>query len=162
MGYGIYVDDDGKEHLLPIKINEDGEQICEIKGITLDVGQIIVDTSLLSTSAKQDILKGVLDNIKIGTDKIPSNPATAANQRLVIVTKDITSADLTDNAYTFTEAVDAVAVKNDGTSDLTITISTLLFTIKPGESRIIEMASFTVTTFSASAVFRMNGLRRSG
>lgn len=90
------------------------------------------------------------------------NEQLSTVQPLKIVTKDITSADLTANAYTFSEAVDAVAVKNDGTSDLTITISTLLFTIKPGESRIIELAAFTVVTYSALAVFRMNGLQRGG
>lgn len=80
---------------------------------------------------------------------------------LKIVTDDILYADLTTDSYTFSSAVDAIAIKNDGTSDLTVTISTLLFTIKPGESRIIEMASFTVVAFSANATFRMNGLRRS-
>jgi hypothetical protein len=80
---------------------------------------------------------------------------------LKIVTDDIVSGDLTLNAYTFTDDVDAVAIKNDGTSDLTITISTLLFTIKPGESRILELAAFDTVTFSAGAVFRLNGLQRS-
>lgn len=81
-------------------------------------------------------------------------------KQLKIISKDITTTDLTDNAYTFTSAVDAVAVKNDGTSDLTVTISTLLFTLKPGESRVLELAQFSVVTFSAGALFRMNGLRR--
>lgn len=80
---------------------------------------------------------------------------------LKIVTDDILYADLTTDSYTFSSAVDAIAIKNDGTSNLTITIATLLFTIKPGESRIIEMAPFTVVAFSANATFRMNGLRRS-
>ena len=81
---------------------------------------------------------------------------------LKIVSDDIISTDLTANAYTFNDGdVDAVAVKNDGTIDLTITIDTLLFTIKPGESRILELAPFDTVTFSAGAIFRLNGLRRS-
>ena len=79
---------------------------------------------------------------------------------LKIVTDDIVSGDLTTNAYEFDANVDAVWVVNDDDADITVTISTLGFTIKPGESRVIEMAAFDTVTFSASAVFRMNGLRR--
>lgn len=79
---------------------------------------------------------------------------------LKIVTDDIVSGDLSTNAYEFDANVDAVWVVNDDDADITVTISTLGFTIKPGESRVIEMAAFDTVTFSASAVFRMNGLRR--
>lgn len=92
---------------------------------------------------------------------IPVTSTGGSTGSLKIVTDDIVPADLTLNAYEFATDVDAVAIKNDGTSDLTITISTLLFTIKPGESRILELAPFNTVTLSAGALFRLNGLRRS-
>jgi hypothetical protein len=80
---------------------------------------------------------------------------------LKIVTDDILYADLITDSYTFSPAVDAVWIVNDGSSNITVTISTHAYVIKPGESRLIEKAAFTVVAFSATATFRMNGLIRS-
>lgn len=81
---------------------------------------------------------------------------------LKIVTGDIVYADLASDIYTFPLEVDAVAIINDGTANLTITLDDKTFTIKAGESRIIEPENdFRAVTFSALATFRMNGLWRS-
>lgn len=81
---------------------------------------------------------------------------------LKIITDDIVYADLTADVYTFADDVDGVAIINDGAANLTITVDTKTFTIKAGESRVIEPENaFDTATLSALATFRMNGLRRS-
>ena len=115
------------------------------KWIELDVVELEDGSTALSMVVK-DESGGVLGGSTIGN--------------LKIVTDDIVSGDLTTNAYKFDADVDAVWVVNDDDANITVTISTLGFTIKPGESRVIEMEAFDTVTFSASAVFRMNGLRR--
>lgn len=78
-----------------------------------------------------------------------------------ICTSDISEAALTSNAYTFDPTVDAIEVLNKGTTDLTITIQTKAFTIEPDEKRILSLpAKIGLVSFSAGAVFRMNGLNR--
>ena len=79
--------------------------------------------------------------------------------RLKIVSGDITATELNNDEYEFTEDIDGVAIKNDGTNNITVTINTLTFTIRPQESRILETAPFNTVTFSSGAVFRMNALK---
>ena len=121
------------------------------------------ETNQIKNLTRTEIITeaGTKQALDVSIKNSPTDPVNVVPTNLKIVTDDILYADLTTDSYTFDPAVDAIAIKNDGTSDLTVTISTLLFTIKPGESRIIEMAAFTVVAFSASATFRMNGLRRS-
>jgi hypothetical protein len=117
--------------------------------ITLDVdldASDIVDVSTLATHAKQDTLAGLV--------------ATAANQRVVANTTEYTQAALVANVLTIASSK-GLYLKNDGTSDFTITIGSLTFTVKPGEVRCIETAAaFTTVTFSAGATFRAFGVTR--
>jgi hypothetical protein len=78
-----------------------------------------------------------------------------------LVTGDIGAGDLTDEDYTFNPTVDAVEVLNKGVTDLTVTIEDMDFVIVPDEVRILALpAKIGLVSFSAGAVFRMNGLNR--
>jgi hypothetical protein len=88
-------------------------------------------------------------------------PATAANQRIVASTGEYTESDLSGNDLTITSSK-GIWIKNDGTSDLTITINSMTFTVKPGEAGPLEFANaFTTVTFSTSPTFRLWGITRS-
>lgn len=91
----------------------------------------------------------------------PFQPATAANQRIVASTGEYTESDLSGNDLTITSSK-GIWIKNDGTSDLTITINSMTFTVKPGEAGPLEFANaFTTVTFSTSPTFRLWGITRS-
>lgn len=137
-----------------------------LKVLATALGEVQASPTQYSTNERLKVLSTLMGEVQASPTQYSLlerlKNIEGYTKRLKVVSKDITSTDLTINVYTFSPAVDGVAVKNDGTSDLTVTISTLLFTIKPGESRIIELAAaFTAVTFSALAVFRMNGLTRS-
>lgn len=88
-------------------------------------------------------------------------PATEANQRIVASTGEYTESDLSGNDLTITSSK-GIWIKNDGTSDLTITINSMTFTVKPGEAGPLEFANaFTTVTFSTSPTFRLWGITRS-
>jgi hypothetical protein len=78
-----------------------------------------------------------------------------------LVTSDLIASDLTTNAYTFNPTVDAIEVLNKGTTDLIVTIQGMDFVIVPDEVRVLSLpAKIGLVSFSAGAVFRMNGLNR--
>jgi hypothetical protein len=75
-------------------------------------------------------------------------------------TSDFTQSNLdgSNNIALGTE-VDAVAISNDGTNDITVTILTKTYIIKQGEIREIRMSSqFNTVNFSANAIFRCVGM----
>lgn len=76
------------------------------------------------------------------------------------ITEDITETDLISNTYTFKKDVDAVTVINDGNNNLTLTINSKNYILKPGESRLYPLPLFKQVTFSVGAVFRMTGIKR--
>jgi len=95
------------------------------------------------------------------TDALKMEMADGNGVKYKLTTKDLIASDLTSDDYTFNPTVDAIEVLNKGTTDLTITIQTLDFTIEPDEVRILSLpAKIGLVSFSAGAVFRMNGLNR--
>jgi len=74
-------------------------------------------------------------------------------------TSDFTQANLSENNLVLETDVNAVAISNDGTSDITVTILTKTYTIKPGEIRELKFPEqFNTVGFSAGAVFRCVGM----
>ena len=152
-----------EEDPLPVTIDEDVTVNVDIDSSDIvDVSDLAKDDTLTDGTQKIQIVDSE-DGASVDDENDLGVKVNNLNTfPLKIVTDDIISTDLSVNKYTFTEDVDAVAVKNDGTSDLTITIDLLGFTIKPGESRLLELTAFDEVTFSAGASFRMNGLIRGG
>lgn len=96
------------------------------------------------------------------TDAFKMEMADGNGVKYKLVTGDLTESDLTeDDGYTFNPTVDAVEVLNKGVTDLTVTIQSMDFVIVPDEVRVLSLpAKIGLVAFSASAVFRMNGLNR--
>jgi len=78
-----------------------------------------------------------------------------------MATNDFTQASLDgSNNLVLGLNVDAVAISNDGTNDITVTILTKTYIIKPSEIRELNSASgqFNTVGFSAGSIFRCVGL----
>lgn len=130
-------------------LDENGDQITDFGG----------DTSSLATEASLQLITALIDSGSLKV--VDSLGATAANQRVVQSTTEYTESDLVGNDLTITSSK-GIWIKNDGTSDLTITINSMTFTVKPGEAGPLEFANaFTTVTFSTSPTFRLWGITRS-
>ena len=73
MGQLLYIDDDGVNHWIPQKGNKDGEALVEIKGMSLDVGEVFVDVSTLATQATLQAIANVLNDTISVTETSPIN-----------------------------------------------------------------------------------------
>jgi hypothetical protein len=135
-GYGIYTDEEGNEHQIPVKVKEDGTQYMEIEGLTIEIDELNIDVETLATESSLTALASDITKL--------------INQNSNKDSFDQT--DLVANVYTSATDLYGVTVINEGATSITVTIGTNSFPIAAGRMLSIKRkTAFTTVTFSAGA-----------